>query len=76
MKSLENVNLSRCAKLGKLLEKLGIAESVEDLDVSRTATRLVPSSNALFKTLKKLAFGGFKLRGPDPAGLLSTSLSC
>ena len=47
MKSLENVNLSGCSKLGKLLENLGTAESVEDLDVSGTATRLLPSSNAL-----------------------------
>ncbi|KAK9995061.1 hypothetical protein SO802_024764 [Lithocarpus litseifolius] len=75
MKTLENVNLSGCSKLCKLLENLGMVESVENVDVSGTATRLLPYSNASFQTLKKLVFGGFKARSPNPMSLLSTSLS-
>ena len=43
--------------------------------MSGTTTRLMPSSTALFKTLKKLSLSGFKLRSPNSIGLLSTSLS-
>ena len=75
MKTLENVNLSGCSKLCKLLENLGTVESVENVDVSGTATRLLPYSNAPFQNLKKLVFSGFKARSPDPMSLLSTSLS-
>ena len=75
MKTLENVNLSGCSKLCKLLENLGTVESVENVDVSGTATRLMPYSNAPFKTLKKLVFGGFKARSPGPMSLLSPYLS-
>ena len=66
---LENVNLSGCSKLCKLLENLGTVESVENVDVSGTATRLMPYSNAPFQTLKKLVFGA------GPMSLLSPSLS-
>ena len=72
---LENVNLSGCSKLCKLLENLGTVESVENVDVSGTATRLMPYSNAPFQMLKKLVFGGFKARSPGPMSLLSPSLS-
>ena len=74
MKMLEKVNLSGCSKLCKLLENLGIVESVENVDVSGTAKRVMPYSNAPFQTLKKLVFGGFKARNPDPMSLSSTSL--
>ena len=73
MKSLVNINFSGCSKLCKLLENLGTIESVEELDVGGSAIRMMRSSNAFFKTLKKLAFGGFNLRSPDPMGSLSTS---
>ena len=43
--------------------------------MSGTTTRPMPSSNALFKTIKKLSFRGFRLRSPNFMGLLSTSLS-
>ena len=43
--------------------------------MSGTTTRSMPSSIALFKTLKKLSFNGFRLRSPNSMGLLSTSLS-
>ncbi|KAL4594571.1 hypothetical protein ACB092_12G028400 [Castanea dentata] len=75
MKMLENVNLSGCSKLCKLLENLGTVESVGNVDLSGTATRLMSYSNAPFQKLKKLVFGGFKARSPDPMSLLSTSLS-
>ncbi|XP_023897250.1 TMV resistance protein N [Quercus suber] len=74
MESLVNINFSGCSKLCKLLENLGTTESVEELDVGGSAIRMMHSSNAFFQTLKKLAFGGFKLRSPDPICSLSTSL--
>ena len=43
--------------------------------MSGIVTRRMPSSNTLFKTLKKLGFGGFKLRSPNSMGLISTSQS-
>ncbi|XP_050280272.1 TMV resistance protein N-like [Quercus robur] len=70
MKWLKVLNLSGCSKL----ENLVTVKSVEEVDVSGTATGLVPYSNALFQTLKNLALGGFKPRSPNRMGLLSTSL--
>ena len=75
LKSLKNLDLFGCSKLGKLLENLGIAKSVEELDVSGTSIGPMLSLNALFITLKKLAFGGFIPRNPNPMGVLSTSLA-
>ena len=57
MKWLKNLNLFGCSKL---LENLVTKKSVEEVDVSGTATGLMPCYNALFQTLKKLAFGQFK----------------
>ena len=71
MKRLKYLNLSRCSKLENLVTK----KSAEEVDVSGTATGLLPFSNALFRTLKKLAFSGFMPRSPNCMGLLSTSLS-
>ncbi|XP_065625264.1 TMV resistance protein N isoform X2 [Quercus suber] len=71
MKRLKDLNLSGCSKLENLVTK----KSAEEVDVSGTATRLLPYSNALFRTLKKLAFSGFMPRSPNCMGLLSTSLS-
>ena len=74
MKSLKDLNLSGCSKL---LETLGNAESVEELDVNGK----MPSSNAIFQIFRKIAFGRFQLvpfysmsRSSDPMGLLSSSL--
>ena len=69
IKSLKCLDFSGCSKLCKLLENLETVES----DTSGAAIRLMPFSNFLFKTLKKLVVGGFKPRSPNP--LLSTSLS-
>ena len=74
MKSLEYVNLFGCSKLCKLLENLGMVESVDEPDVNGTTTRLMPYSNPLFQTLKNLVLGGFKARIPYPISLSLTSL--
>ena len=76
MKSLKDLNLSGYSKL---LENLWNAKSVEELDVSGTIIRQMPSTNARFKTFKKIAFSGFQLRpsmlrNSDPMALLSSSL--
>ena len=67
---LKDLNLCGCKKL---LENLGIGESVE-------VNGQMASSNA-FETLKKIAFGGFQLlpcypmwRSSEPIGLLLSSL--
>ena len=44
MKSLENLELSGCTKLSKLLENLVTTKSVEKFDVIGTSTRLICSS--------------------------------
>ena len=74
MKSLKDLNLSGCSKL---LETLGNAESVEELDVNEKML----SSNAIFKFFRKIAFGRFQLvpfysmsRSSDSMGFLSSSL--
>ena len=68
---LKDLNLSGCAKL---LENLGRGESFDGIGQ-------MPSSNAMFETLKKIAFGGFQLlpfyplsRSSESMGLLSSSL--
>ena len=71
MKSLKILNLWGCSKL---LKNVGMVESLDELDMSGIATRLMASSKTLFKTLKKLAFGGFKLRSPNSMGLSSSPL--
>uniref|UniRef100_A0A7N2MH25 ADP-ribosyl cyclase/cyclic ADP-ribose hydrolase n=1 Tax=Quercus lobata TaxID=97700 RepID=A0A7N2MH25_QUELO len=74
IKSLKDLNLFGCSKL---LENLGNAESVKELDVNGQ----MPSSNAPFEIFRKIAFGGFQFvpfystsRSSDPMGLLSSSL--
>ncbi|KAL4597992.1 hypothetical protein ACB092_11G028400 [Castanea dentata] len=71
MEWLKNLNLFGCSKL----ENLVIEKRVEEVDMSGTTTGLMAYSNALFKTLKGLAVGGFNQRSPNRMGLLSTSLS-
>ena len=72
MKSIKDVDFFGCSRL----EYLGTVESVEEFDKSGTSIRPIFSSNSLFKTLKKLAFGRFKPRSPYPMGLLSTYPLC
>ncbi|XP_065638620.1 disease resistance-like protein DSC1 [Quercus suber] len=70
MKWLKDLNLSGCSRL---IENLVIQKSVEEVDASGIAAGLMPYSNALFQTLKKLAFGGFKPRIPNCMCLFWTS---
>ncbi|GMY08048.1 TMV resistance protein N-like, partial [Fagus crenata] len=60
LKLLKVVNISRCSKFERLPEILGNAESVEELDVSGTALRHIPSSIGLLKNLKRLSLEGCK----------------
>ena len=55
LKLLKNVDLTGCSKLDKLLEKMRNMESVEELDVSETPIRQVPSSIGLLTNLKGLS---------------------
>uniref|UniRef100_A0A2N9G1W6 ADP-ribosyl cyclase/cyclic ADP-ribose hydrolase n=1 Tax=Fagus sylvatica TaxID=28930 RepID=A0A2N9G1W6_FAGSY len=57
---LKDVDISGCSKFERLPENLGNAESVEELDVSGTAIRHVPSSIGRLKNLKGLSFRGCK----------------
>ena len=68
---LKDLNLSGCAKL---LENLGHGESFDGIGQ-------MPSSNAMFETFKKIAFGGFQFlpfyplsRSSESMGLLLSSL--
>ncbi|XP_030934007.1 TMV resistance protein N-like isoform X1 [Quercus lobata] len=68
---LKDLSLSGCSKL---IENLGRGESFDGIGQ-------MPSSNAMFETLKKIAFGGFQLptlyplsRSSESMGLLSSSL--
>ncbi|KAM3691108.1 hypothetical protein ACJW31_09G170600 [Castanea mollissima] len=72
MQSLKNLNFSGCLKLLESLWRIN--ESVEEPSASGILTRFMVSSNALFKTLKNVAFSGFKPRIPDSMCQLSTSL--
>ena len=72
MKSIKDVDFFGCSRL----EYLGTVKSVEEFDKSGTSIRPIFSSNALFKTLKKLASGRFKPRSPYTMGLLSTYPLC
>nr|XP_023925283.1 disease resistance-like protein DSC1 [Quercus suber] len=60
LKLLRDVNFSGCSKLERLPENVGYAESVEELDMSGTTIREVPSSIGLLKNLKVLSFNGGK----------------
>jgi Leucine-rich repeat (LRR) protein len=60
LKLLKDVDISGCSKFERLPENLGNAESVEELDVSGTAIRHVPSSIGLLKNLKMLSLEGCK----------------
>jgi Leucine-rich repeat (LRR) protein len=62
--SLKILILSGCSKLDKMPENLGNMERLEELDVSRTAIRHVPSSILQLKNLQHLCFRGCK--GPPP----------
>ena len=60
LKLLKDVDISGCSKVERLLENLRNVESVEELDVSGTAIRHMPSSIGHLKNLKRLSFKGCK----------------
>ncbi|CAN6687058.1 unnamed protein product [Malus baccata var. baccata] len=77
-KSIKLLNMLGCSKLSKLLESLGVMDCLEELDLSRTALKELPSSLVHLKNLKKLSvsgspaswytFGIFKRRIPHSLG--------
>ncbi|KAK9987384.1 hypothetical protein SO802_032335 [Lithocarpus litseifolius] len=69
MKSLTNLNFSGCSKLLESLWRIN-----EEPGARGILTRFMASSNALIKTLKNVAFSGFKLRIPGSMCQLSNSL--
>ena len=82
--SLKTLTLSGCSKLDELPEYLGNVGGLEELDVSGTAIRELPSSILLLKNLKFLSLHGCEeLRGfplmqqgsPNPMGILEHSLT-
>ncbi|KAK9995073.1 hypothetical protein SO802_024776 [Lithocarpus litseifolius] len=82
LKLLKNVDLTGCSKLDKLLEKMRNVESVEELDVSETPIRQVPSSIGLLTNLKGLSTRPWNellsyvmLRRLNPMDLLLPSLA-
>ncbi|CAL2270487.1 unnamed protein product [Prunus armeniaca] len=72
LKSVKVLNLSGCSKLDKLRNELGNAECLEELDVSGTVIRDLPSSIVRLKSLTVLNFRGCK--GPSPKFWVSLSL--
>ena len=53
--SLKTLSLSGCSKIDELPENLGNIEGLEELDVSRTAIKNLPSSMIFLKNLRKLS---------------------
>ncbi|KAL4642426.1 hypothetical protein ACB092_02G017200 [Castanea dentata] len=81
--SLKTLTLSGCSKLDELPEYLGNVGGLEELDVSGTAIRELPSSILLLKNLKFLCLHGceellgfplMQQRSPNPMGILKHSL--
>ena len=77
--SLYALNLSGCLKLDNMPMNLGNLENLENLDVSGTAIREIPSSIFCLKNLKILSFQGcnglLMTITPDPMGLVWPSLT-
>uniref|UniRef100_A0A7N2MT80 Uncharacterized protein n=1 Tax=Quercus lobata TaxID=97700 RepID=A0A7N2MT80_QUELO len=58
--SLKILTLSGCSKLEELPENLGNLKGLEELDLSGSAIRMLPTSIRLLKNLKKLSLRGCK----------------
>ncbi|XP_030941090.1 TMV resistance protein N-like [Quercus lobata] len=58
--SLKILTLSGCSKLVELPENLGNLKGLEELDLSGTAIKVLPTSIKLLKNLKKLSLCGCK----------------
>ncbi|XP_031250587.1 disease resistance-like protein DSC1 [Pistacia vera] len=65
LKSLKILNLCGCLKLDKLPQNIGVAKCLEELDMSRTAIRQVPSSIVQLKKLEKLSLHGCNGQRPQ-----------
>ncbi|XP_024163797.1 disease resistance protein RUN1-like [Rosa chinensis] len=64
LKSLKDLNLSGSSKLEKLPYELGHVACLENLDVSGSGIREVPSYIGLLKNLKELSVAGCKAESP------------
>ncbi|KAI4308564.1 hypothetical protein L6164_031623 [Bauhinia variegata] len=69
LKSLKILNTSGCSKLSRLPENLDKNESLEELIVSGTAIREVPSCISHLKYLKKLSLSGHKVTKSNSSSL-------
>ncbi|KAF7815232.1 TMV resistance protein N-like [Senna tora] len=68
LRSIKIINLSGCSKFEKLSENWNENKAMEELDVSGTAIKEVPSSIFLLENLKFLSFKGCKGTSPRQAG--------
>ncbi|KAF7815223.1 TMV resistance protein N-like [Senna tora] len=67
LRSIKIINLSGCSKCEKLSENWNENKAMEELDVSGTAIKEVPSSIFLLENLKFLSFRGCKGTTPRQA---------
>ncbi|KAF3961736.1 hypothetical protein CMV_013679 [Castanea mollissima] len=68
--SLKILTLSGCSKLDALPENLGNLEGLEELDVSGTAIKYLPTSINHLKNLRVLSLRGCKGLSPKPSNKL------
>ena len=68
--SLKILTLSGCSKIDELPENLGNLEGLEELDVSGTAIKVLPTSINLLKNLKGLFLRGCKGLSPKSSNKL------
>ena len=68
--SLKILTLSGCSKLDTLPENLGNLEGLEELDVSGTAIKYLPTSINHLKNLRVLSLRGCKGLSPKPSNKL------
>ncbi|XP_043810319.1 disease resistance protein RUN1-like [Manihot esculenta] len=64
--SLKTLILSGCSKFDKFPGKLGNEECLEELDISGTAVRQLPSSIVLLKNLRRLTWQGCEVQPSEP----------
>ncbi|XP_031258095.1 TMV resistance protein N-like isoform X3 [Pistacia vera] len=65
LKSLKILNLCGCLKIDKLPQNIEVAKCLEELDISRTAIRQIPSSIVQLKKLEKFSLHGCKGQVPQ-----------
>ncbi|KAF7815240.1 TMV resistance protein N-like [Senna tora] len=67
LRSIKIINLSGCSKCEKLSENWNENKAMEELDLSETAIKEIPSSIFLLENLKFLSFRGCKGTSPRQA---------